>query len=109
MEQHNPPPRDKDLWEDLRDTVREGVRGLRDAGDELARQARLRMDIFQTERRLRAVYGKLGEVVFQRLSENQPVTADDVAISELTARIGYYSDELGRLRREQQQTETAGR
>ncbi|MFZ5432624.1 MAG: hypothetical protein ACOZB3_02510 [Calditrichota bacterium] len=103
MATHNPPPEHKDFWEDIRDTVRDGVHEIRTAGDDLARQARLRMDIFQTERRLKSVYGALGEAAFRLLNEKQQVSTDDSAISELSARITYYSDELGRLRSEQKQ------
>ena len=94
--------RDKEFWEEISDTVRSGLQEIRDAGDDIARQARVRMDIFQTERRLKSVYGALGEATFRILNDNRPVSAEDSAISELKARISYYSEELGRLRKEQQ-------
>ncbi|MBU0508436.1 hypothetical protein KKH27_06330 [bacterium] len=109
MKNHDPGSGSKDFWDDIRDTVREGVREIRVAGDDLAKQARLRMDIFQTERRLKTVYGALGEAAFKLLHENRPVTPEDTAISELAARISYYSDELGRLRKQQQDRDTAPR
>jgi len=108
METQKPPPRGKEFWEDIRDTVRDGVNEIRTVGDDLAKQARLRMDIFQTERRLKTVYGALGEAAYRILSENRPVSHEDTAISELTVRIVYYSDELGRLRKEQKQREKVG-
>jgi hypothetical protein len=93
--------RDKDLWEDIRETVRHGVRELRNAGDEIARQGRLRMDIFQAERRMKNAYESLGELCYQDLSEKRPATMESTAIAELCSRIKYYQDELVRLREEQ--------
>jgi len=101
MEPRKDHTQDKDFWEDVRDTVRDGVRELRNVGDELARQARLRMDVFQCERRLKMAQTALGEATYELLSRELPVGQDDSTISELTARIRYYSDELGRLREEQ--------
>ena len=108
METPKTPPRDKDLWEDIRETVREGTRELRNLGDELARQGRLRMDIFQTERRLKSAIGALGELSYKMLSENRAVAPEETTVSELTARIKYYSDELARLKHDLQHTSDAG-
>jgi len=94
--------REKNLWDDLRDTVRGGVRDFRNMGDELARQGRLRMDIFQTERRLRSAFEALGEATYTRLHAKLDVDSADPTLSELAGRIHYYSDELTRLRDEQQ-------
>jgi hypothetical protein len=102
MESPKTPPQDKDLWDDIRETVRDGARELRNLGDELARQGRLRMDIFQTERRLRSAYGALGELTYKSLSENRAIAPEDATVSELTARIKYYSDELTRLKQDLQ-------
>jgi hypothetical protein len=93
--------REKDLWEDIRETVRHGVRELRNAGDELARQGRLRMDVFQTERRMKNACETLGEICYRELSENRPVNTDNTSVAELVSRIKYYQDELVRLREEQ--------
>jgi uncharacterized protein YhdP len=102
------PPRDfssnKNLWDDLRDTVRGGMREFRNMGDELARQGRLRMDIFQTERRLRSAFEALGEATYTRLNQKLDVDTQDPTLTELTGRINYYSDELTRLRNAQKQT-----
>jgi len=108
MESPKTPPQDKDLWDDIRETVRTGAREIRNLGDELARQGRLRMDIFQTERRLKSSYGTLGELAYRSLSENRGVAPEDAAISELTARIKYYTDELARLKQDLQHTADAG-
>lgn len=101
------PPRtstpDKNLWDDLRDTVRGGMREFRNMGDELARQGRLRMDIFQTERRLRCAYEALGEAAYTRLNQQLHVNTEDPMLNELTGRIDYYSAELLRLREAQKQ------
>jgi hypothetical protein len=93
--------RDKNLWDDFRETVRGGLRDLRNAGDDLARQGRLRMDMFQTERRLKSAYEALGEAVFLRISGNLQLSPTDPTIAELTTRIQYYTAELDRLRDEQ--------
>ena len=108
MESPKTPPRDKALWDDIRETVRDGARELRNLGDELARQGRLRMDIFQTERRLKTAQSTLGELAYKSLSENRAITPEDATISELTARIKYYSDELIRLKEDLQHASDAG-
>lgn len=108
MESPKTPPKDKDLWDDIRETVREGAREIRNLGDELARQGRLRMDIFQTERRLKSAYGALGELAYKSLSENRAIAPEDAAIAELTARIKYYSDELERLKQDLQKASETG-
>jgi hypothetical protein len=93
---------DKNVWEDFRDTVKGGVRELRNVGDELARQGRLRMDIYQTERRLKSVCEDLGTAVHACIAEDRQVTADDPAIAELNQRVTYYTGELKRLNAELQ-------
>jgi hypothetical protein len=97
---------EKNLWEDFRETIRGGVRDLRNIGDDLARQGRLRMDIFQTERRLKCAYEALGEAVYLRLSQSLPL-APDATITELTTRIRYYMVEIDRLKEEQRKTAEA--
>jgi hypothetical protein len=101
LESPKSPPSDRDFWSDLRETVRHGIRELRDVGDDLAQQGRVRMDMFQTERRLKEAYRDLGEAAYQLLGEQQSLAADDPQVNELTARIRYYSEELERLRSEQ--------
>jgi hypothetical protein len=101
MEQSKSTFHDKSVWEDLRDTVRGGLKDFQAMGDEIARQGRLRMDVVQTERRLRCAHEALGEAVFIRLTQRQSLVSDDPAISELTGRIRYYMDELNRLKTEQ--------
>ncbi len=92
---------DKNLWDDLRDTVRGGMRDFRNMGDELSRQGRLRMDIFQTERRLRCAFEALGEAAYLRLHQQLDVDTKDPTLNELAGRVDYYSGELFRLREEQ--------
>ena len=88
------------MLEDLKTTVREGLREMRDRADELARQGRLRMDMFQAERRLKAAQASLGEAVYTYLNDGAAVTLDDQRIEELVARVRYYQDELNRLTEE---------
>ncbi|RPH95923.1 hypothetical protein EHM69_02795 [candidate division KSB1 bacterium] len=102
MEAPKTPPKGKDFWDDIRETVRDGAREIRNLGDDLARQGRLRMDIFQTERRLKSAHGALGELVYKLLSEGKPIDPAETAVAELTARIRYYSDELSRLQQDLQ-------
>jgi chromosome segregation ATPase len=97
MEDPKPPPEEKNTWEDVRNTVREGVRELRNIGDELARQGRLRMDIYQAERRLKTAHEELGKAVHERFAASQHVSSDDSVISELRVQITYYEAELKRL------------
>jgi len=91
---------EKKLWEEFRDTVRGGVRDLKNIGDELARQGRLRMDIHQTDRRLKSAYEELGRVTYTRFGEARPVSTEDPMIAELNVRIGYYLGEMHRLQDE---------
>ncbi|MBI5058813.1 hypothetical protein HZB60_03395 [candidate division KSB1 bacterium] len=88
------------MLEDLKTTVREGLREMRDRADDLARQGRLRMDMFQAERRLKAAQASLGEAVFGYLIEGAAVSLVDPRIEELVARVRYYQDELNRLTEE---------
>jgi len=97
MEERKPPNEEKSQWQDVRDTVREGVRELRNIGDELARQGRLRMDIYQAERRLKTAHEELGKVVHVRFTASHSVTSEDATISELRVQIVYYEAELKRL------------
>ncbi len=96
------------MWQDLKSTVQTGLRELREAGDELSRQGRLRMDIFQTERRLSAAYGSLGEATHRILSDGNDVSLSNPRIDELMQRIGYYKAELERLRRELRSSTSSG-
>jgi phage shock protein A len=88
------------MLDDLKTTIRDGLREMRDRGDELARAGRLRMDIFQTERRLKADFAALGETVFKLVSSGQALDADDPLVAEQIARVKYYQGELTRLRAE---------
>ena len=76
------------------------VNDIRVIGDELTRQRRMRMDSFQTERRLKSAYSNLGEAVYHDLSELKNVNLNDGRIIEILAHIRYYHDELSRLRAE---------
>jgi hypothetical protein len=102
METSKPPLAEKNLWEDFRDTMRGGMRDLRNMGDVLARQGRLRMDIYQEERRLKSACEELGKITHECLLNGRPVSAGDAAISELHSRISYYEAELKRLHEEMQ-------
>lgn len=103
MDTRKRPPRESALLDDLKQTFRE----IRDVGDDLARQGRLRMDIFQTERRLKSACAALGQASFDILQQGQSVPVDDAAIHDMVGRVQYYHDELIRLRKEQQtKTET---
>jgi hypothetical protein len=94
----------RDFWEDVRDTVLDGMRELRDKGDEFTRRSRIRMDMMQAQRRLRHAYEALGESIFTRIRAGETLTADDTAIRDYCTRVDYYRDELSRLRAEFQKT-----
>ncbi len=102
MDQTRLSTEDKNRWEDFRETVRGGMRELRNIGDELARQGRLRMDIYQAERRLRTAFEELGKSVHEHFLEEREVTAGDGVISEIRVRITYYEAEIKRLNEEMQ-------
>lgn len=101
-----PPSQDKDFWKDVRQSVRGGLREIQNVGDEIARQGRLHVDIFNTERRLKSAYHSLGETVHRLLSDRMIIAADDPAVIELSSRISYYRDELDRLQTELKNPQT---
>ncbi len=88
------------MWQDLKDTVKSGLREVQELGDELTRQGRLRMDIFQAERREQAAARALGETVYAVLADGKSVSPADDRIAELVSRVSYYQDELKRLKSE---------
>ena len=88
------------FWDDVRETVLSGMRDLRDKGDELARQGRLRMEESQSERRLRHAQETLGQKCHEMLQAGEVPTLENHAIAGHCERIRYYQDELTRLRTE---------
>ena len=74
-----------------------GQREARAIGQDLTRQARLRLDACQAERRLKIAYAALGEVVYGELMESCNVDVHDARVADLLAQIQYYQDELARL------------
>jgi hypothetical protein len=84
------------MLEDIKTTLRE----MRDRADDLARQGRLRMDMFQAERRLKVAEASLGEAVYGYLNEGATVALSDPRIEELHSRVRYYQDEVDRLNEE---------
>ncbi|HEY3294116.1 MAG TPA: hypothetical protein VGL38_01620 [bacterium] len=104
MATSNPSPDEKNLWEDFRETIRGGMRDLRTVGDELARQGRLRMDIYQIERRLKTAYEDLGRATHVRFTQEMTLSTQDTTLTELNVRVVYYERELERLHDELQQS-----
>lgn len=100
-------PQGKNLWEDVRETVIAGLKDWKDKGDELARHGRIRMDEFQSERRLRSAYEALGEKCHELLARGESVTPEHPVINQLTQRVRYYQDELARLHSERAAHATA--
>ena len=90
----------KDFWENVRTSFVGGMRDLRDRGDGLARQGRLRMDLVQAQRRLRRAHEVLGEATHLNLQTEASVDATDPKIVELRERVEYYQDEVRRLQNE---------
>lgn len=84
----------------LQNPARAGQGEARAIGEDLTRQGRLRMDVFQTERRLKSAYSILGEIVFKDLTDLHSVDINDSRVIELLAHIRYYQDELARLKME---------
>jgi hypothetical protein len=93
-------PQGKNLWEDVRETVIAGLKDWKDKGDELARQGRIRMDEYQTERRLKSAQEALGEKCYEFLSRGENIPSDNPVINQLMQRVRYYQDELERLQQE---------
>ena len=93
-------PQGKNLWEDVRETVIGRLKDWKDKGDELARHGRIRMDEFQTERRLRSAQEALGEKCFEMLAHGETVQPDHPVVNQLTQRVRYYQDEMARLQNE---------
>lgn len=89
-----------DFWESVRGSLVNGIRDLRDRGDDLARQGRLRMDLVQAQRRLRKAYEALGEASFNSLCKEQSIEPKDSRYVELCERVRYYTDEVNRLQQE---------
>ena len=100
MQTQNTQAPPKDFWENVRDNLVSGMRELRDRGDDLARQGRLRMDLVQAQRRLRQAYEALGEAAYSHLTTESSVDAKDPKYVELCERVRYYSDEVRRLQNE---------
>ena len=84
----------------LRPGVGAEARDAHSVGNDLTRQGRLRMDAYQTERRLKSAYSSLGEAVFEDLSALRRVDLNNGRVIELLAHIRYYHDELARLQAE---------
>jgi hypothetical protein len=95
-------PEGRDFWEEVRDTVLSGMLELRKQGDEFARKSRVRMDIAQTQRRLRQAYESLGEFTYNKIRRGEPIIGDEPSAEEICARLDYYRNELMRLRAELQ-------
>jgi polyhydroxyalkanoate synthesis regulator phasin len=79
------------------------MRDLRDRGDGLARQGRLRMDMVQAQRRLRRAHEALGKAIHLCLQSEPTVDATDPKMVELRERVDYYQDEVQRLQNDLKQ------
>ncbi len=89
-----------DFWDSVRGSLVNGIKDLRDRGDDLARQGRLRMDLVQAQRRLRRAFETIGEACFDTLKSKQTIEPKDSRFIELCERIHYYTDEINRLQEE---------
>jgi hypothetical protein len=111
MDQTKTESQGREFWDNLRDTVSGGLREMRTRGEELARQGRLHMDLFQEERRLKEVMCAIGETTYGLLKAGQDVSDKNARIKELTDRARYYEGEIERLRseiRRQKEAEEVG-
>lgn len=93
-----------EFWENLRETFRSGLHEVRVKGDEYARQARLRVEIFQAERRLNRAYQTLGEAVAEGLDHEHDVSYTDPDVKDAYDHVRYCRDELKRLQEELKRT-----
>jgi hypothetical protein len=89
-----------DFWENVRESLVNGIRDLRDRGDDLARLGRLRMDLIQAQRRLHNAYESLGEAAYGNLKKSQTVESTDPRFIALCERVSYYTDEVARLQKD---------
>ncbi|MBK8127503.1 MAG: hypothetical protein IPK53_00805 [bacterium] len=101
------PPAGKNLWDEVRETVLGGLGDLRERGEELARQGRIRMDEAQTERRLRTAQEALGAKCHEFLARGESVSPEHPVIAQLCQRVRYYQDDLTRLRHARTEHATA--
>ncbi len=100
MLQETQNPQGQKLWDEVRETVVAGLKDWKEKGDEVARYSRIRMDEFQSERRLRAAHKALGEKCHELLSRGETITTDHPVINQFHQRVHYYQDELARLHSE---------
>jgi len=90
----------KEFWDGVRDSLVTGLKDLRDRGDDVARSGRLRMDLVQTQRRLRHAYETLGEAAYKCMKSEKSDAVEDPCLAEHCERVDYYRDEMARIRKE---------
>jgi ubiquinone biosynthesis protein UbiJ len=93
----------RNIWETVRDTVREGVKEMQEKGESLAHQGRLRLDIFGAQRRLDHLLESLGRIYANRVQEGQSVSPSDAEMSAILVEIRKMETELSTLREELRQ------
>lgn len=93
----------QDFWKTVKDTMREGVKEVQEKGETLARQGRLRLDIFGLQRRHDRRLQSLGRVYANRVQEGQSVSPDDSEMSAQLSQIQETEKELAALREELRQ------
>ena len=94
----------QNFWQTVKDTVRGGVKEVQEKGEALARQGRLRLDIFGVQRRLDRQLESLGRIYANRVQQGQSVSPDDLEMSTALAEIQKTEMELAGLREDLRQT-----
>ena len=78
--------------------MRGGAKEVQEKGEALARQGRLRLDIFNLQRRLDRQLESLGRIYVNRVQEGQSVSPDDPKMSPHLDRIQEIEKELAAFR-----------
>ncbi len=93
----------QNFWKTVKDTVRGSMKEVQERGEALAHQGRLRLDIFNMQRRHDRLLESLGRVYANRVQEGRSVLPDDAEMSAMLAEIQKTESELAELREELRQ------
>jgi ubiquinone biosynthesis protein UbiJ len=93
----------QNFWKTVKDTVRGSMKEVQERGEALAHQGRLRLDIFNVQRRHDRLLESLGRVYANRVQEGRSVLPDDAEMSAALAEIQKTESELAELREELRQ------
>jgi ubiquinone biosynthesis protein UbiJ len=93
----------QNFWQTVKDTVRESVKEVQEKGESLAHQGRLRLDIFNAQRRLDRLLESLGRIYANHVQEGRSISPNDPEMSTLLEQTRDTEKELAQLREELRQ------